>query len=465
MTDPLTGMPITEVSWAESDALPFPLCISSVADAAHGRLAIEGVSVARGNLVLADHGYSVADAENLGRVPPPRFAYAADLDRDPCSPAESMSIPSRFNPALDRGPLSFAGTVTRVAVRNGRRTSSRYPSTAGAPAARRSAGTSRTVCRSSRSSSSPVVLRSCGRRAGTFSAATAMPRIVSSRSSTTAARACASATACTAAGRRSGTSFRARYRIGNGRAGNIGAETIAHLVSDDGRIVRVRNPLAARGGTDPEDAASVRRRAPQAFRRQQRAVTAADYAARAEEQVGVQRAAATLRWTGSWHTVFVTIDRLGGGRIDDGIADRILGELERYRMAGQDLAVDEPIYVSIALDLLVCVAPGYLRAEVRAGLLAVLGNRRLPDGRLGLFHPDLLSFGQALYLSAVYAAARGVAGVASVQATRFQRQGNADGRFLADGVMRLARLEVPRLDNDPNFPEHGVLRLDLIGGQ
>jgi hypothetical protein len=31
--------------------------------------------------------------------------------------------------------------------------------------------------------------------------------------------------------------------------------------------------------------------------------------------------------------------------------------------------------------------------------------------------------------------------------------------------MPLGRLEIARLDNDPNFPEHGVLRLDLRGGK
>jgi hypothetical protein len=70
-----------------------------------------------------------------------------------------------------------------------------------------------------------------------------------------------------------------------------------------------------------------------------------------------------------------------------------------------------------------------------------------------------------VYLSPIYAAARQVAGVASVQATLFRRQGTPDPVPLADGFMRLGRLEIPRLDNDPNFPERGVLRLVLFGGK
>ena len=56
-------------------------------------------------------------------------------------------------------------------------------------------------------------------------------------------------------------------------------------------------------------------------------------------------------------------------------------------------------------------------------------------------------------------------GVASVQVTRLQRQGQTDPKPLADGFIRLGRLEIARLDNDPNFPEHGVLRLNLHGGK
>ena len=34
-----------------------------------------------------------------------------------------------------------------------------------------------------------------------------------------------------------------------------------------------------------------------------------------------------------------------------------------------------------------------------------------------------------------------------------------------EGKLMLDRLEIARLDNDLNFPEHGVLRLTLAGGK
>jgi len=91
----------------------------------------------------------------------------------------------------------------------------------------------------------------------------------------------------------------AGYRIGNGARGNVGAGSLAHIVTRHVEIESVFNPLPARGGADPESLPTVRQNAPAAFRVQQRAVTPADYAEVAQRHPLVQRAAATPRWTGS----------------------------------------------------------------------------------------------------------------------------------------------------------------------
>jgi predicted phage baseplate assembly protein len=264
-----------------------------------------------------------------------------------------------------------------------------------------------------------------------------------------------------------GTEFTATYRIGNGEAGNIGADALAHIRSDIPDITRVRNPLPAWGGREPESCEQVRQRAPQAFRRQERAVMPADYAEVAARDPDVQRAAATFRWTGSWHTVFLTVDPRGelSDSEEETFAQNVRRQVERYRMAGYDLEVDRPRYVPLEIEMMVCVDPAYQRSHVRAALLEVFSNQTLPDGRRGLFHPDNFTFGQTVYLSPLYAAAQALPGVASVHITKFQRQGNDDSRPLTDGKLSLDRLEIARLDNDPNFAERGVFRLDLEGGK
>src|SRR6185436_1383731 len=144
---------------------------------------------------------------------------------------------------------------------------------------------------------------------------------------------------------------------------------------------------------------------PEAFRTQKRAVTTDDYEAVTQSFGGIQRAAATLRWTGSWYTVFDTVDRENGEPLTPALEADLTRFIDRYRMAGHDLEFDDPIFVSLEVGLHVCVADDYFRADVKRALLEVFSNRLLADGRRGLFHPDNFSFGQTVWLSPLYAAA------------------------------------------------------------
>jgi hypothetical protein len=57
-----------------------------------------------------------------------------------------------------------------------------------------------------------------------------------------------------------------------------------------------------------------------------------------------------------------------------------------------------------------------------------------------------------------------VPGVEWVDPTVFKRLGQPQGDELDEGRIALDRLEIARLDNDPNQPEHGQLELDMRGG-
>jgi predicted phage baseplate assembly protein len=212
-----------------------------------------------------------------------------------------------------------------------------------------------------------------------------------------------------------GSTLQAFYRVGNGLAGNVGAETISVFVfgnESTDAIVRVRNPLPATGGIDPEPVSQAKRFAPVAFRDElERAITAADYAQIASAFPGVQRAAAILRWTGSGYFVRVSIDPLGSEVLTDELRDAIFENLQRYRRIGHDIEVVAATYVPLDLALTVCVLPNYLRGHVQAALLAVLGAGVLPDGTLGFFHPDNLTFGVSIAPSRIVALVQSVTGV------------------------------------------------------
>jgi predicted phage baseplate assembly protein len=271
------------------------------------------------------------------------------------------------------------------------------------------------------------------------------------------------------------------YRVGGGAAGNVGAEAVNHLVvrhsgataararargarargADPIAVTRVRNPLPATGGTDPEPLDEVRRLAPLALhRRRLRAVTAADYAELAAQVPGVRRAAAELRWTGAGQEAHVAVDPLGTDEPPPELLDAVAQSLEAYRRIGHEVVVRPAVLVPLDVELRVCAAPGHQRGHVLAGLRRALGS-----GPGGFFDPDALTFGEPVRLSRLIATAAAVPGVRSVRATRLRRLFGPDEGELDAGLLRVGPLEVAACDNDPDRPENGRLSLVIGGGR
>lgn len=448
LTDDLEGAAITEIRWAEEDALPFAFCLSSRTDEAAGGGLARGVSHALGNLLLADHGLTVA-GEDLGAVPAPHLQLVAETAGAPCDHPEPVSVPPRFRPRLAEGPVSQIAAFDPDAP-------SAFAATSLAMASRRPGVTLLSGVAPTQEpwSAQPDLLQS-------------LPEDRHVTVETEADGAARLRFGDDQNGRRpaSGTRFAATYRTGNGRAGNVGADAIRHAITGIDQITRIRNPLPATGGIDPEAMEEVRQSAPYAYRRQERAVTEADYAEMAQRHRDVQRAAATFRWNGHGHTVFVTVDRFDNRPVTPEFEAELRDELNALRMAGYDLEIDAPRFVALEIGLFVCTHPDHFRSEVRQEVLRALSATRSPDGTLGFFHPDNLSFGTPVYLSALFARVMGIEGVASVSATLFRRRGTTTTVPLADGLLTFGRLEIAQLENNRNFPERGSLEIRMGGGK
>lgn len=534
--DPLTRQLLVEISWAAADALPFALCLSSIGPAPECKL-IADVSVARGNVLLVDHGRSVSD--ELGQVPTRETRSRCD---DGCLGPEVHRLPGVFRPVLPRLELTHSEPLPPCVL----------PPLMGSDGPRMRAAS--TLLRQDPRAALPwITLRSipaAPNGEAAFTAAdledpTALALAIAHAGAdesqpaawlrgqlTPAVRADLAAWAAqqplpplpdilraavlallrvlerewqarpdllgsqpedrhfvveTDDARRphlrfgngdcgrmpeAGESFCALYRVGNGPEGDVGAETITRIVFrqdyPSGVEIRPRNPLPAVGGQAPESLPEAKLRAPHLFRSHlERAVTAGDYAAivMRDFQTQVQRAAAALCWNGTVPEVWVAVDALAGAQADPTLLSEIERHLGRYRRMGHDLRVVAARRVPLDLGLFVCVRDGYLRGHVRAALLEAFSNRLLADGRRGFFHPDALSFGQGVYLSQIVAAAQAVAGVESVRVTRLERLYEGPNGELESGVLPLGPLEIARLDNDPGFPEHGRLTLELEGGR
>ena len=105
------------------------------------------------------------------------------------------------------------------------------------------------------------------------------------------------------------------------------------------------------------------------------------------------------------------------------------------------------------------------RAAVLAAVREVLSSGMLADGRLGAFHPDRFTFGEAVYSSPLIAAAQAVEGVESVRLDRFQRLADPDPSMLGTGVIPIGRLQVAQLENNPNYRDRGRLQVSAGGGK
>jgi hypothetical protein len=423
-TDELTGEDVLEIIWNAEDALPFALCLAK-----HG----QEISVARGNIVLADHGYTIKEGEQL------ELAVRA----------------GRYYPRLARKPLTHAGppfdgsysaksahlfktsqvvpTITLVRKDDPRTWEPQRDLLSSDDFA------AEFVVESETDGASYIRFDNRDRQDW----ADQLDPPTDKLEEPTAFR-----------------KFTAMYRIGNGEKGNVGSCSITRILEgshDYSDITGVTNPMAASGGRDPETIESVRQHAPQAFRRQERAVTEDDYTEVLKRHPQVQNAIAARRWTGSWYTMFVTVDRLGGLEMDSVFENEIVGFLEKYRLAGYDLEINGPIYVPLQISLDICIKDRYFKGEVLERLVETFSNRVNADGKRGFFHPDNFTFGQPLYLSRVYEAAMAVDGVSSVRVTTFQRWAKVAADEIKAGVIRVEHTEIVRLDNDPSKAENGMI--------
>jgi hypothetical protein len=125
-----------------------------------------------------------------------------------------------------------------------------------------------------------------------------------------------------------------------------------------------------------------------------------------------------------------------------------------------------PIYVPLEIEIEVKVKDTYVRSQVKDSLLKVFSSRQWPDGQRGIFYPGHYTFGKTVYDSDLSKPAYEVAGVDTVTVTTFQRQGitGSSGRKAHDDALYMDWMEIARMENDPDFPERGMLSLIMSGG-
>ena len=455
--DRLLSVTLLEIAWDPCDALPFDLCLSTRQPApACGW--VHDVSVARGNVVPVDHGDD---------APEEQWTVPGTGERSCCScegaVLDIVGTPGVFAQTLAARPLTFAEPLPagepacRLFQRDPRLALPQLIAYGGPPdqvtADRTPAAGWRWQARYDLLESAPDARH--------FVVEIDDERSVHLRFGD----------GVLGARPQAGDFFRAQPRVGNGTAGNVGRDSIVWLALATGSLSGVtltpRNPLPATGGVEPEPIADAKLYAPGNFRaRALRAITTADYAKFAEANAGVQGAACAFEWTGIGYEANVAVDPLGSEMLSKDLAKVVACSLYPYRRIGHDIAVSGARYVPLSIELDVCVLPDFLIGHVESALRDRLGGGLRRDGQPAFFHPDRLALGAPLYLSALIAEAQAVTGVAHVRVSKLERLDVGERTSaLDDGVLEIGPREIAQLDNDPDFPDRGILTFTFGGGR
>ncbi len=205
---------------------------------------------------------------------------------------------------------------------------------------------------------------------------------------------------------------KAVYRSGIGKAGNVAAEQITLLATRPLGVKGVRNPQAATGGADPEDANSGRRNATVALKALDRAVSVEDYADFANAFAGIGKASAVRFSDGTRELVHLTI--AGDGDIPISKNSDLYRNLQKALFDFGDPR--QPLEIGIR-ELLLIVAsarvqllPDYLWEKVEPRIRAAL---------LEAFSFDNREFGQPVLRSELISVIEAIEGVDYVDVDRF----------------------------------------------
>ncbi len=245
--------PETQIEWGKQDALPFPLTVTR--DFSDG--ASRPICLARGNIVLADHGRTIAD-EELPLIPRggryrPRLRLAGLTHAMPYDHAHARAASSaaasiaqtsaEAMPALTLTEL-WRKPVCRLPGQPPLLRLKEHPAGSGLFFPTKPWALRRDLLSSGSLAREYIVEMEQGGQAYLrfgFADGGWQPAVV-------------------------GAALLATYRIGGGSTGNVGREALAYIVADPSMITSVRNPLPAVGGANPERTDAARLHAPHAFR-------------------------------------------------------------------------------------------------------------------------------------------------------------------------------------------------------
>ncbi len=232
---------------------------------------------------------------------------------------------------------------------------------------------------------------------------------------------------------------RAEYRRGIGAEGILKAGQINLLMSRPLGLKEAVNPLPSADGKDPEVLEDARQNAPLTVLTLDRVVSLQDYEVLARAFAAIYKAQATWTWFHRTRGVFLTVAGYKGGDVSLAGRQKLRAALAEWGDPFVPVAVENHEAVTFRTGLRVKIDPDREAAKVLEAVEKALRNAFSFEGR---------SFGQAVTLAEVTAAAQAVPGVVAVQVALLYRSGDQD---LEVG------LSVPLPSRAPQPGERGVV--------
>jgi hypothetical protein len=225
---------------------------------------------------------------------------------------------------------------------------------------------------------------------------------------------------------------------------------------------------------------------------QNRMVTAEDHGRQLRLHPAVLHAGAVAEWGGAWSVVKIGVLPVVDRPIDEkwSAGDRaslqaavdafhimrdvppvvwnadtttrsvLTPYVERLRMVGQPVLIEDAVRVGIMMALSIRVRDNHFQSEVRDAIERALGT-----GQAGFFAPERIEFGAVLHLSDVVQTLMAVDGVEVASVNRFKRVGPRWPDQVVAGRIVLHGIEFASCDNDHARPERGYYSLVLHGGR
>lgn len=230
--------------------------------------------------------------------------------------------------------------------------------------------------------------------------------------------------------------IRAEYRTGLGQRGNVASGQINQLLGAPLGVKKVINPLAARGGADPESRDLAQLHAPLAVTAMDRLVSVQDYEDFARTYAGIGKASASLLQG----LVLVTIAGLDPDPLeqDNPLFSNLMQAFGIFGDPSQQFSLRNREASLLILSAKVKIKPRYEWDKVQPKIRAALLER---------FHYDRQELGMDLLLSDAIAAIQSIDGVLFVDVDKFDavRQdeiSNLAARLQANSLKRRPRVPV-----------------------